>query len=132
MTQSARFNPVYSQGMTIAAREACILKDLLAKRVRAKDPLAGLGQAFFFAGIEPLIADAWSQSAVPDFAYPRTRGEPPADLVNSLGFGRALLLALRSGDPAVHKLMIGVRQLIEPRSALADPEVVRRVTSSHE
>jgi hypothetical protein len=28
--------------------------------------------------------------------------------------------------------MIGVRQLIEPRSALADPEVARRVTSSHE
>jgi 2-polyprenyl-6-methoxyphenol hydroxylase-like FAD-dependent oxidoreductase len=125
-----RFNPVYGQGMTVAAREACILKDLLAKRVGAKDPLAGLGQAFF-AGIEPSIADAWSQSAVPDFAHPRTRGEPPADLDNSLGFGRGLL-RLAGGDPAVHKLMIGVRQLIEPRSALAHPEVVRRVTSSHE
>jgi 2-polyprenyl-6-methoxyphenol hydroxylase-like FAD-dependent oxidoreductase len=122
-----RFNPVAGQGMTVAAREACILKDLLAKRTGAKDPLAGLGQAFL-AGIQPLIADAWSQSAVPDFAHPRTRGEPPADLDNSLQF-RGRLLGLAARDPAVHRLMIGVRQLIEPPSALGDPELVRRVGS---
>jgi 2-polyprenyl-6-methoxyphenol hydroxylase-like FAD-dependent oxidoreductase len=120
-----RFNPVYGQGMTVAAQEACILKDLLAMRAGAKVPLAGLGQAFL-AGIQPLIADAWAQSAVPDFVHPRTRGQPPADLDNSLRFGGGLL-RLAGRDPAVHKLMIGVRQLIEPRSALGDPELVRRV-----
>jgi 2-polyprenyl-6-methoxyphenol hydroxylase-like FAD-dependent oxidoreductase len=122
-----RFNPVYGQGMTVAAREACILRDLLAKRTGAKDPLDGLGQAFL-AGIQPLIADAWSQSAIPDFVDPRTRGEPPADLDNSLRFGGALL-RLAARDPAVHKLMIGVRQLVEPPSTLGDPELVRRVES---
>jgi 2-polyprenyl-6-methoxyphenol hydroxylase-like FAD-dependent oxidoreductase len=81
-----RFNPVYRQGMTVAAREACILKDLLTQRTGATDPLAGLGRAFL-AGIQPLIADAWSQSAVPDFVHPLTRGEPPAELENSLRFG---------------------------------------------
>jgi 2-polyprenyl-6-methoxyphenol hydroxylase-like FAD-dependent oxidoreductase len=122
-----RFNPIYGQGMSVAAREACILNDLLVKRTGAKDPLAGLGQAFL-AGIQPLIADAWSQSAVPDFVHPRTRGELPADLDNSLRFGGGLL-RLSGRDPAVHKLMMGVRQLIEPRSALGDPELVRRVES---
>jgi 2-polyprenyl-6-methoxyphenol hydroxylase-like FAD-dependent oxidoreductase len=122
-----RFNPVYGQGMTVAAREACILKDLLARRTGTKDPLAGLGEAFL-AGIQSLIADAWSQSAVPDFAHPRTRGEPPADLDNSLRFGGGLL-RLAARDPAIHKLMIGVRQLIEPPSALGDPALVRRVES---
>jgi 2-polyprenyl-6-methoxyphenol hydroxylase-like FAD-dependent oxidoreductase len=122
-----RFNPIYGQGMTIAAQEACILRDLLSRRAGARDPFAGLGQAFL-ARIQPLIADAWALSAVPDFAHPRTRGEPPADLENSLRFGRGLL-RLAGRDPAIHKLMIGVRQLIEPRSALGDPELVGRVTS---
>jgi 2-polyprenyl-6-methoxyphenol hydroxylase-like FAD-dependent oxidoreductase len=122
-----RFNPIYGQGMTVAAQEACILKDLLAKRAGAKDPLAGLGQAFL-AGIQPLLTDAWSQSAVPDFAHPQTRGEPPADLKNSLRFGGGLL-RLAGRDPGVHKLMMRVRQLVEPRSALGDPELVHRVTS---
>jgi 2-polyprenyl-6-methoxyphenol hydroxylase-like FAD-dependent oxidoreductase len=122
-----RFNPVYGQGMTIAAQEACILRDMLSKRAGTTDPLAGLGQAFL-AGIRPLIAEAWSQSAVPDFAHPQTRGEPPADLDNSLRFGRGLL-RLAGRDPAVHKLMIGVRQLIEPSSALGDSELVRRIES---
>jgi len=125
-----RFNPIYGQGMTVAAREACILKVLLTKWAGATDPLAGLGQAFLSA-IQPLIADAWSQSAIPDFAHPHTRGEPPAGLDNSLRFGKGLL-HLAGRDPAVHQLMIGVRQLIKPRSALGDPELVRRVTSLQE
>ncbi|WP_154071228.1 FAD-dependent oxidoreductase [Bradyrhizobium lablabi] len=122
-----RFNPIYGQGMTVAAGEACILRDLLAKRAGSKDPLAGLGQAFL-AGIQPLLTDAWSQSAVPDFAHPQTRGERPADLDDSLRFGGGLL-RLAGQDATVHKLMMGVRQLIEPGSALGDPELVRRVTS---
>src|SRR5258705_4370205 len=83
------------------------------------------------SAIQSLIADAWSQSAIPDFAHPHTRGEPPADLDNSLRFGKGLL-HLAGRDPAVHQLMIGVRQLIKPRSALGDPELVRRVTSLQE
>jgi hypothetical protein len=107
-----------------AARGYCRSGDVSCLQRR---PLGGLGQAFL-AGIQPLIADAWSQSAAPDFAHPRTRGEPPADLDNSLRFGGGLL-RLAARDPAIQKLMIGVRQLIEPLSALGDPALVRRVES---
>jgi 2-polyprenyl-6-methoxyphenol hydroxylase-like FAD-dependent oxidoreductase len=121
-----RFNPIYGQGMTVAAQEACILMHLLQKGTGAeKDPLAGLAQDFIDAA-QPVIAAAWSTAAVPDFAYPQTRGDRPADLENSLRFGAALT-RLAARDPAVHKLMIGVRQLIEPPSVLRDPELVRRV-----
>jgi hypothetical protein len=117
------FNPIYVHGMNVAAREACILKDLLTKRTGAKDPLAGLG----LSAIQPLIVDVWSQSAILDFVDPHTRGEPPADFDNSLRSGTGFLhLAVR--DPAVHELMIRVRQLVEPRSSLGDPDLIHQDT----
>jgi 2-polyprenyl-6-methoxyphenol hydroxylase-like FAD-dependent oxidoreductase len=119
------FNPVYGQGMSVAAEEACILKNLLQKRMEEKDPFSGLAQAFF-AEIRPLISDAWAQSAIPDFAHPQTRGERPADLDKMLGFTKKVI-RLAAEDPHVHKLMIGVRHLIEPASALQDPELLRRL-----
>jgi 2-polyprenyl-6-methoxyphenol hydroxylase-like FAD-dependent oxidoreductase len=122
-----RFNPIYGQGMTVAVKEACILKDVLQSRTGSKNPLDGLAPAFF-AAISPLIAATWSMSAVPDFANPLTRGEPPDDLNDSLRFGEALM-RLAARDAEVHKLMLGVRHLIHPGSALHEPDLVRRVQS---
>lgn len=120
-----RFNPIHGQGMSVAAQEACILKDLVQTRAGNKNPLAGLAQAFF-AAINPLIAGTWSMSAVPDFADPATRGEPPDNLENSLCFGEALT-RLAARDAEVHELMLGARYLMRPASALRDPDLVRRV-----
>jgi 2-polyprenyl-6-methoxyphenol hydroxylase-like FAD-dependent oxidoreductase len=120
-----RFNPVYGQGMTIAAQEASLLKGLLQESIAAKDTLDGLERAFFIRA-QPLIAAAWSLSATPDFIDPRTRGEPPADLEDSLRF-RAGLMRLAAADSDVHKLFVGVRNLIEPASKLHDPDLVRRI-----
>jgi len=120
-----RFNPVYGQGMTIAAQEASLLKDLLQERSAAKDSLDGLERAFYIRAL-PSVAAAWSLSAAPDFIDPRTRGERPADLEDSLRF-RAGLLRLAAADSDVHKLYLGVRNLIEPTSKLRDPDLVRRI-----
>jgi 2-polyprenyl-6-methoxyphenol hydroxylase-like FAD-dependent oxidoreductase len=120
-----RFNPIYGQGMTVAIKEACILKDLLQARIETKQSLAGLPQAFFEA-ITPLVAGTWSMSAIPDFANPETRGKPPEDLQNSLRFGQALM-RLAARDAEVHELMLAVRHLMKPASALRDPDLVRQV-----
>lgn len=120
-----RFNPVYGQGMTVAAQEAWTLKRLLAARVRERDPLAGLGSAFL-AEIRPLIETPWMMAALPDFLYPDTRGERPADLERRLQFATALRrVALR--DPAIHRLTVEVWHLLKPLSAYQDPELTRRV-----
>ena len=87
--------------------------------------MAGLGQAFI-AAVQPVIDAAWSMSAVPDFAHPLTRGEPPAGLEEALQSTMALTrLAVR--DPAVHTLLVAVRQMIEPMSALRAPDIMRRM-----
>ena len=42
-----RFNPVYGQGMSVAAQEAHLLYELLRRRAAEAEPLAGLASAFF-------------------------------------------------------------------------------------
>jgi 2-polyprenyl-6-methoxyphenol hydroxylase-like FAD-dependent oxidoreductase len=84
-----RFNPVYGQGMSVAAQEAGLLHALLHKRAHELDPLAGLAPDFF-AAAAPLIDMPWSLAAVPDLAHSRTQGQRPEDLQQRLDFGEGL------------------------------------------
>jgi 2-polyprenyl-6-methoxyphenol hydroxylase-like FAD-dependent oxidoreductase len=119
------FNPVYGQGMSVAAQEACRLRELLAARAGDPDPLAGLGPAFF-SETQALIETPWTMAASLDFAYPQTGGERPKDLASTLAFGSALM-RLAAHDPAVHELTLEVLHLLKPLSVYRDPELVRRV-----
>lgn len=121
----SRFNPVYGQGMTVAAQGALTLRDLLRARAGHGDPLDGLGRTFILA-LQPLIEAAWSAATVPDFAHPLTRGERPADLERSLRFTGGLL-RLAARDPEVHRLMVRARHLLASKSELHDPDLVRRI-----
>jgi 2-polyprenyl-6-methoxyphenol hydroxylase-like FAD-dependent oxidoreductase len=122
-----RFNPLYGQGMTVAAQQACLLRQLLAARPGsdASHPLARLAPAFL-EGSRSLLETPWAMAALPDLAYPETQGQRPPDLADRLRFG-AGLLRLAAEDPAVHKLTLEVQHLLRPRSAYADPELRRRV-----
>ena len=118
-----RFNPVYGQGMSVAALEACLLRSLL-ERPGDGDPIAGLAPAFF-AEVQALIETPWSV-AILDFVFPGTRGQRPADFETTLRFGIALT-RLAAEDPAVHKLTAEVQNLLKPRSVYRDPKLVERV-----
>jgi 2-polyprenyl-6-methoxyphenol hydroxylase-like FAD-dependent oxidoreductase len=117
-----RFNPVFGQGMSVAAQEAVILGRLLAEGV----PMERLA-CDFFAAIQDTIATPWGV-AVSDFVYPATRGVRPADLAQRLQYGVALT-KLAADDPEVHRLTAEVSQLLKPQAALRDPALVARVMS---
>jgi 2-polyprenyl-6-methoxyphenol hydroxylase-like FAD-dependent oxidoreductase len=117
-----RFNPVFGQGMSVAAQEAVILERLLAEGV-PKERLA----RDFFAAIQDTIATPWGV-AVSDFVYPATRGVRPADLAQRLQYGMALT-RLAAADPEVHRLTVEVSQLLKPQAALREPALVARVMS---
>jgi hypothetical protein len=120
-----RFNPVYGQGMSVAAMEACLLRTLLERLGGGdSDPIAGLAPAFF-AEVQALIETPWSV-AIFDFAFPDTRGQRPADFETTLKFGIALT-RLAAEDPDVHKLTAEVQNLLKPRSVYRDPALVQRV-----
>jgi 2-polyprenyl-6-methoxyphenol hydroxylase-like FAD-dependent oxidoreductase len=119
-----RFNPVYGQGMSVAALEASLLQRLLERFENDGDPIAGLASTFF-AEMQALIETPWSV-AMMDFAFPDTRGQRPADFETTLKFGIALT-QLAAEDPAVHKLTLEVQHLLQPRSAYRDPALLQRV-----
>ena len=118
-----RFNPVYGQGMSVAAQEACLLQRLLERLGGVSNPIAGLAPAFF-AEVQPLIETPWSV-AILDFVFPDTRGKRPADFETTLKFGVALI-RLAAEDPAVHKLTAEVQNLLKPRSVYLDPALMQR------
>jgi 2-polyprenyl-6-methoxyphenol hydroxylase-like FAD-dependent oxidoreductase len=120
-----RFNPVYGQGMSVAAQEAALLRQLLHQQAGEPDALAGLAPAFFTESAT-LIETPWTLAAIPDFAHPKTTGERPEDLKQALEFSEALF-HLAAEDPAVHQLLFEVLHLLKPRSALNDPDIVERV-----
>ena len=120
-----RFNPIYGQGMSVAAREASVLADLLARRAGDRQALAGLPQAFLAEAL-PWVAGAWSMSAIPDLAYPETGGERPADLEDRLNFVSALH-RVAARNPDVHELLVAVRYFLRPDSALDEPGLVEQV-----
>jgi 2-polyprenyl-6-methoxyphenol hydroxylase-like FAD-dependent oxidoreductase len=66
-----RFNPVYGQGMSVAAQEALVLYRLLNSRRALGDRLAGISAAFFEEAV-PLIDGPWTIAASFDFVDPQT------------------------------------------------------------
>jgi 2-polyprenyl-6-methoxyphenol hydroxylase-like FAD-dependent oxidoreductase len=118
-----RFNPVYGQGMSVAARQASLLFDLLG---RSNSDLLSTLAPDFLTKAEELVADPWAMSAVPDFVYPETTGVRPKNLEERLNFQKGLgRLAVR--DASVFELLLDVRNLLKPLDALNDPLIVSRV-----
>jgi 2-polyprenyl-6-methoxyphenol hydroxylase-like FAD-dependent oxidoreductase len=120
-----RFNPIYGQGMSVAALEADVLLRLLTAQSAESDGLAGLNVAFL-AETERLIDTPWWTAAIPDFSDPRTEGQRPLQLEETFKFFAALL-KFAAQDASIHKLFIEVQNLLKPRTAYCDPDFCRRV-----
>jgi 2-polyprenyl-6-methoxyphenol hydroxylase-like FAD-dependent oxidoreductase len=73
----ASFNPVYGQGISVAALEALVLHHVLADGGRTR-----LGERYFDR-VSPVVDIAWTMAVGADFQFPQTTGPKPrgADLV---------------------------------------------------
>ncbi|HET9018609.1 MAG TPA: hypothetical protein VFN46_03430, partial [Acetobacteraceae bacterium] len=120
-----RFNPLYGQGMSVRAQEACLLRRLLDTLAGSPDALDRLAPAFL-ADAQTLSDAPWLATVPVDLCYPHTTGERPEDHVQQLKFGAALRrVAARDAD--VHRLMVEVMHLLKPRGALREPAVFERI-----
>jgi 2-polyprenyl-6-methoxyphenol hydroxylase-like FAD-dependent oxidoreductase len=123
------FNPVYGQGMSVAAIEACRLKSLLDALSADDDPLAALAPRYF-AAIAPIIDTPWAVATL-DFAFPGTLGTRPEGFDRTLQFTRALN-RLSAREPEVHRLMMEVQQLLRPREVYREPQFLQRIAAEME
>lgn len=119
------FNPVWGQGMSVAALEVLALGRLLEQCALDEASLSGLEKNFYQRAAQ-LIAPAWQLSVNPDFSFETTRGERPASLKEGRGFMRALA-TLAQSEPEVQALINDVFHLVKPLEAFRSPELLAKV-----
>jgi len=117
------FNPIYGQGMTVAALEAVALRDCL-RRGRA-----GLSRRFFRAAAKP-IGVAWQMAVGADLALPHVDGPRPLPvrLINAY-IGRMLVAAAH--DPIVATRFFRVSTfMLKPPMLMTLPIIARVVAGN--
>jgi flavin-dependent dehydrogenase len=122
------FNPIYGQGMSVAALHCRALQQLLEAGAAACDPataLDGLAARFFQHAVEP-THQAWTLAANQDFAFSQTRGERPAGLADRARYAVALDSMILE-DPQLHRLLAEVVNLARPASVLNEEPLRTRV-----
>jgi hypothetical protein len=112
------FNPIYGQGMTVAALEALALRDCLAC---GTTDLAG---RFFRATTVP-IRQAWELSANPDLCLPEIEGTPPI-FTRLLSAYVDRVLTAAEYDTAALNQFFKVTALLDPASRLLRPSIMWR------
>jgi flavin-dependent dehydrogenase len=113
------FNPLYAQGMTVAAQQAMALRECLRE---GRDDLPRR----FYARAAPLIDVAWQMSTNADLNHPGVRGRRTLRTRLTNAYVHRCHLAAHA-DPAVARTFMRVANLVEPATVLLRPATVARV-----
>lgn len=118
------FNPVYGQGMSVAALEAVTLRDCLSY---GSDDLA---RRFFQASAKAVDA-AWQMASGADLALPQVQGRRSVRTRLANRYTQRLLAAAES-DIVITEAFFRVMNLIDPPSRLLRPKVMFRAVAAQQ
>ncbi|MER5262643.1 FAD-dependent monooxygenase [Actinosynnema sp. NPDC002837] len=113
------FNPVYGQGMAVAALQALVLAEHLSTG-RAPNPLE------YFGDIESVVDVPWEIAAGGDLAFPGVAGKRTLKVRMSNAFMARLQVAA-THDAGLSEAFLRVAGLVDPPQALMKPAMVLRV-----
>ena len=112
------FNPIYGQGMTVAALQADALRGELRRRRFS-------ATRFFKAASRP-VGDAWDLAIGSDLSLPEVPGPRPAK-VRLLNAYVERVLATAEHDPVVSRAFLRTIGMLDRPPALMRPGIVARV-----
>lgn len=119
----ATYNPLYGQGMSVAAQEAAALRDALNRYGLAAPDLARRLQRT----VGRLTQAPWAMATGQDILYPGAIGPQPPAATRLLRGYTDRLLKTATGDPAVTRALLDVMTLSAPLQRLLRPDVAARV-----
>ncbi|WP_319445457.1 MULTISPECIES: FAD-dependent oxidoreductase [unclassified Mycobacterium] len=117
------FNPIYGQGMTVAALEALALRKCLSRDT------TDLPRRFFRATAKP-IGQAWQLAAGGDLSLPEIDGAPPLSTRLLSGYMDRLLTAAEHDTVALEQFL-KVAWLVDAPIRLLRPSMMRRAASAN-
>jgi 2-polyprenyl-6-methoxyphenol hydroxylase-like FAD-dependent oxidoreductase len=117
------FNPIYAQGMTVAALEALVLRDCLSRGAH------NLPRRFFRAAAKP-IGQAWQLAVGGDLSLPEIEGVAPWGTRLLNGYVDRVLTAAEH-DIAAFEQFVKVAWLVDPPVKLLRPSMIRRAAIAH-
>lgn len=119
------FNPIYGQGITVAAQEAQALHSCFAE-ARALSGVSRRLQRRYFQRASAIVKAAWAMATGADMTFPQAEGRRTWVQRMVLGYiGHAL--ALTSYDKTTVKVWNQVSHMQRPLSALFAPGIALRV-----
>ena len=113
------FNPIYGQGMTIAALEAIALQSCLNQGTD------NLGQRFFTAASK-VVDVPWMTAVFSDLRVSKVEGKRSL-MVRLMNWYTSKLQIAAQQDPVLAMAFLGVTNLISPPSKLIHPGIIFRV-----
>jgi 2-polyprenyl-6-methoxyphenol hydroxylase-like FAD-dependent oxidoreductase len=113
------FNPIYGQGMTVAAIEATVLRDCLLRGDR------GLPRRLFRASARN-VRVAWQTAVGSDLALPEVVGSRPISMRITNAFLERVLTATEV-DPVVAGQFMRITGMVDPPARLLRPSILFRI-----